>query len=66
MSGWIRVEDRLPENWQRVIIHGAGYTKIPQVKSGYRTGTYWRTDSGGSISVTHWQPMPEPPVEVGK
>ena len=66
-SGWISVEDRLPEENQRVILY------IPRVMEGgnVRTGwlepiKMWYTDSRDRLfykQVTHWMPMPEPPKE---
>lgn len=64
-SKWISVEDRLPEENQRVILY------IPRVMEGgnVRTGwlepiKMWFTDGRDRLfykQVTHWMPMPEPP-----
>ena len=62
MTSWIKVEDKLPEEGQRVIY----YFKA----TGVSVGHYYRAESRdcfGSISgwlcddVTHWMNLPEPP-----
>ena len=65
-SGWIKVEDRLPENqsledednyyvWGYVERYGA-------MKIMYADGA-WHKDYASTIRhpVTHWQSLPEPP-----
>jgi len=65
MIEWIKVEDRLPDNDNWVIIS----TK-DEVSSAYFSlnGGWFKFIAGSKYpisimnsSVTHWQPMPEPP-----
>jgi hypothetical protein len=65
---WISVKDRLPEEWSDVIV-----TDGINVNAGYFGGT-WKEDGGVEKSgfyeyengieglITHWMPMPEPPI----
>lgn len=57
---WIKVEDRLPEHCERVIVCVDG-----NVDTGYYDTYYngWRWDVMNPIgaTVTNWQPLPEPP-----
>ena len=61
MSEWISVEDRLPEDTSIVLIaHRGG------VSFGWFNGSYWErgaaTKHRAIKTVTHWMPMPEPPM----
>lgn len=64
MSEWIKVSDRLPEKNITVMIYephcressGYGYT----VFSGDPTRLLGRK-SDGTLWITHWMPLPEPP-----
>lgn len=61
---WISVEDRLPEPLEDVIVcRGVGKTEEPEVRRGYMfyAGS-WLFDSRSDYPVTHWMPMPDPPV----
>lgn len=63
MSEWISVEDRLPKQYDEVLIH------IPHATL---TTTAWRNIAGEwqfvdddlAKSVTHWMPLPAPPIEA--
>ena len=61
-SKWIPVTERLPGDFDEVLIYCGSYHEIgwydPVDKS-------WRSDFLGSCTedVTHWMPMPEPPKE---
>ena len=63
-SGWVSVEDRLPEQGERVLATdgafvGEGYTNCYGVWC-RPNGLRWdMLDS----DVTHWMPLPEPPKE---
>lgn len=55
---WISVEDRLPDNEERVLVavdSDKSYTKIDTDRMVYRQWVRW------GMSVTHWMPLPEPP-----
>lgn len=62
MSEWTRVEDGLPDSDETVMI--ATPTGSEPVWLGYHDGEMWRAAAGYPIRVTHWMPMPEPPVLV--
>jgi hypothetical protein len=59
---WISVKDRLPEDWQEVIVYspdedvqsGVFYSKI----SGFQNDCNGRTIL---VNITHWMPLPELP-----
>ena len=63
MSAWISVKERLPTDAETVLIHGKDkhggvYTDVGYfVPLGSRTWYSLRTAG----TVTHWQPLPEPP-----
>ena len=69
-NGWISVEDRLPDDKDKVLInceHGvtlAEYTKFTNGNSMWwaivAIGTY--EDGANAKNVTHWQPLPPPPT----
>ena len=55
---WISVDDRLPEEKQRVLVR----CKTIGTTVGWRLWETWMTDLGdGGSEVTHWMPMPQPP-----
>lgn len=56
---WISVEERLPDAQQRVITR----RDIVGTSVGWLIWGMWMTDLGPSAGrVTHWMPLPEPPV----
>ena len=59
-SGWISVEDRLPEGNEALIYSpsGMGYIDINFLRLGWEQ---LRTE----LIITHWMPLPEPPKEKG-
>lgn len=55
---WISVEERLPDEKQRVLVR----CKIVGTTAGWRLWGKWMTDMGdGGGEITHWMPLPEPP-----
>lgn len=71
---WISVEDRLPEFNKEVLISRIGdktqkppptlKTIIAKRVSSNKDGEIWHTDNSVVIGeVTHWQPLPEPPIK---
>ena len=52
---WISVEDRLPEDDVQVL----ACTKHGKAFSAHCERGRWRVS--GSVKVTHWMPLPEPP-----
>lgn len=56
---WIRVEDSLPRADILVLAYAEGLFEIAI----YRALGYWANDDNDRIEdVTHWAPLPEPPV----
>lgn len=59
MNNWISVKDRLPKNDNRVLVYmhenRLSYTKIDTDRLVHGEWVRW------SDTVTHWQPLPEPP-----
>ena len=57
---WIPVEERLPEEKQRVIVR----RERVGTSVGWILWGNWMTDIGpGAGKVTHWMPLPNPPKE---
>lgn len=58
---WIKVEDRLPESEERVLI----IENDLMIEIGYYVDSVWIEDSGLDIRyfVTHWMLLPEPPKD---
>ena len=69
MSGWISVKERLPQKENEMVLVTDGLTVI----TGFRNWMFRLEDGkvytpglkmgGGSMEVTHWMPLPEPPKE---
>ena len=59
VDDWISVDDRLPELYKNVLtIDSEGKIFINWLEEVTETKSYF---AYGSWSVTHWQPLPEPP-----
>jgi protein tyrosine/serine phosphatase len=54
---WIPVTERLPERLQNVLIH----CDDGQIRTGVYTGWDW-TNHVLTVEVTHWRPLPAPPM----
>ena len=64
---WISVKKRLPERYTPVIVFRKDKDGKPAVEQGCRDmNDWWRVYGTRVKSVTHWMPMPEGPMEVGK
>lgn len=65
MSEWISVEDRLPDNHQRVAGTGFDYgdakNKRHYVVCEYFDGIWMGDEYEEFQYLTHWMPLPEPP-----
>ena len=59
---WISVEDRLPENWKIVIVYYHIADERYSMTSGHYDGVSWKIDRIDENKVTHWQPLPTPPI----
>ena len=64
---WIPVSERLPDDWKPVLtIDMSEYTRVP-VPAFYDPDTsLWSTHFPYDLWVTHWMPLPEPPIVYGK
>lgn len=64
-SGWINVKDRLPDEFENIIVWNGEYV-YDDVRI-INNGEYWTHVSGYDYDsyringVTHWQPLPAPP-----
>lgn len=64
---WISVEERLPERYKHVLVA----TRLtdegePDLEIAYFSIGGWQKDEGRLYGkVTHWMPLPEPPVKEG-
>lgn len=59
---WISVKDRLPETGKNVLVVVKG-----EVHEGVLGMVFWTVPNAESYcnkDVTHWMPLPEPPVDV--
>jgi len=68
-SSWVSVDERLPEDNDWVIMYAGinfPYGKPLPGYYDYRFKKWFDTlqDCDGFTSVTHWQPIPQPPSEV--
>lgn len=63
--GWISVETKMPANRQKVIIYYT-YQGTNFVGCGHYAGEskhpYWASGQATQLNVTHWQPLPTPPI----
>ena len=59
---WISVEDRLPDDMVEVLVIADGNMAI----AFHRKGT-WSSEDAWLLydhDITHWQPLPPPPVDT--
>ena len=69
MAEWISVDDRMPENFQTVLVaRDDGGIFCWMYSADSTTEEVWVDDYANAFSVyrvTHWMPLPEPPKEGG-
>ena len=67
MSKWISVKDKLPSEYQWVLIYYKGEMQVGRIEDyvGGRSDWWWGNDnyytSVESGKVTHWAELPHPP-----
>lgn len=69
-EGWISVKDRMPDNWERVFVHGSRDHEIAyyQIAPGGRDGkkaSKWYDGDDEVFNITHWMPLPAAPAADG-
>ena len=57
---WISVEERLPEDGQKVLI----CTKTKLIKDARYSRRRGCFITSGNITATHWMPLPQPPEVI--
>ena len=65
-DGWIRVEDRLPEEIIEFVLVARNWGVKTAMEANYVDGkfmTYRFGTPSEFVDPTHWQPLPEPPKE---
>ena len=61
---WISVEERLPEPGVVVLVHSKlGCTYFSHRLYNHINGKPFCIEYSGGWEVTHWMPLPEPPME---
>jgi hypothetical protein len=69
-SGWISVNDRMPETCHAVLVYTPHYKNI-WAATMHEDGNWYIWSPGGRVlldpdwygPITHWMPLPEPPKE---
>ena len=63
MSEWIKVDERMPASNTRVLVY-EGDVFCASWKVNIRGDEWWEDTESGNVYhyVTHWQPLPAPPV----
>ena len=64
---WIPVSERLPDNWESVLTIDISKSTQDVVTAFYNPEiSLWSTHFSCDLWVTHWMPLPEPPIMYGK
>ena len=64
---WIPVSERLPDNWESVLTIDISKSTQDVVTAFYNPEiSLWATHFSCDLWVTHWMPLPEPPIVYGK
>ena len=64
-SGWVSVEDRLPETNKLILICTNNFDEETRYSCGAFDGSNWwhKNEYCASWTPTHWVPLPLPPTE---
>ena len=64
---WIPVSERLPDNWESVLTIDISKSTRDMVTAFYNPEIrLWSSHFSCDLWVTHWMPLPEPPIVYGK
>jgi hypothetical protein len=64
---WIPVSERMPDDWESVLTIDISKSTQDVVSAFYNPETsLWSTPFSSDLWVTHWMPLPEPPIVYGK
>ena len=64
---WVPVSERMPDNWESVLTIDISKSTRDMVTAFYNPETsLWSTHFSCDLWVTHWMPLPEPPIVYGK
>lgn len=64
---WVPVSERLPDNWESVLTIDISKSTQDVVTAFYNPEiSLWSTHFSCDLWVTHWMPLPEPPIVYGK
>lgn len=64
---WRPVSERMPDNWESVLTFDISKSTRGAVTAFYNPETsLWSTPFSSDLWVTHWMPLPEPPIVYGK
>jgi len=64
---WIPVSERLPDNWESVLTIDISKSTQDVVTAFYNPEiSLWATHFSCDLWVTHWMPLPVPPIMYGK
>ena len=68
MSNWIKCSERLPKEFESVLVYGIEEYNDPKSRFiAWRVGNHmskrFYSNNGECGKVTHWQQLPEPPKE---
>lgn len=62
--GWISVNDRLPDNSKPVIVFAFNEFVYEASYQKWRNEWDWGESSVSPQNITHWMPLPEPPIAI--
>jgi hypothetical protein len=63
---WIPLSERMPDNWESVLTIDISKSTRGPVTAFFNPETSLWSAHFGDLWVTHWMPLPEPPIVYGK